>query len=90
MKKEEKIAQEAGLLSSDPFKDVPFHEWKVVTFDDGSQSICYSHGGSTIYDVPIWEMRTFYDLAVWMEHLRDKNWFAETEDQFWYALREAK
>lgn len=88
--KEEKIAKNSSQSQSDPFKDVPFHEWKVVTFSDGSQSICYSHGGSTIYDVPLWEMRTFNELAVWMEHLRDKNWFKQTGDQFWYALREAK
>ena len=82
--------EDSSLLPSDPFKDVPFRGWKVVTFPDGSQSICFSFGGSTIYDVPLWEMRTFNALAVWIEHLREKNWFLETEDEFWYALREAK
>ena len=71
-------------------KDVPLHCWKVVTLRDGYQTICYNHGGSDIYDVPIWELANPQGLARWMNHLRCKNWFQQTESQFWHAMREAK
>jgi hypothetical protein len=82
--------EDFNVLPSDPFKDVPFCGWKVVTFPDESQSICYRHASSAIYDVPLWEMRTFHDLAVWIDHLRDKDWFLESESKFWWELMKAK
>ena len=63
--------------------------FKLVTLRDGSQTICYNHGGS-IYDVPIWELTNPQSLAQWLTHLRDKDWFQQTENQFWHAMREAK
>jgi hypothetical protein len=72
-------------------KDVPLHCWKIVTLCDGYQTICHNHGGGDdIYDVPIWELADPQGLARWMSHLRRKNWFQQTENQFWHAMREAE
>jgi hypothetical protein len=73
------------------YKDIPLHCWKVITLPGGSsQTICYNRDGSNIYDVPIWELTdTPHSLAQWLTHLRGKEWFRETEDQFWWALQEA-
>ena len=72
------------------YKDIPLHRWKVVTLRDGSQTICFNHGGGCIYDVPVWELTTSEGRAFWLRHLRHKIWFPETEEQFWHALQEAK
>jgi len=69
-------------------KNVPLHCWKIVTLHDGEQTICYNHDGYNIYDVPVWELKTPEGLAWWLKHLRRKIWFADTEAQFWEALRE--
>lgn len=71
-------------------KDIPLHCWKVITLPGGSsQTICYNNNG-LIYDVPIWKLTNPQSLAQWLTHLRTKDWFRQTEDQFWYAMREAK
>jgi hypothetical protein len=70
-------------------KNVPLQRWKVITLPDGYQTICYNLDGSNIYDVPIWELANPQGLARWMTNLRRKNWFQQTEKQFWHAMREA-
>jgi hypothetical protein len=69
-------------------KNVPLHCWKIVTHRGGEQTICYNHDGYNIYDVPVWELKTPGGLDWWLKHLRRKIWFADTEAQFWEALRE--
>lgn len=71
-------------------KDIPLHCWRVITLPGGSsQTICYNNNG-VIYDVPIWELTDIpHSLAQFLSHLRTKEWFKDTEDQFWFALKEA-
>jgi len=75
----------------DIHKEVPLRRWKVITLPGGSsQTICYNRDGSNIYDVPIWELTDIpHSLAQSLSHLRTKEWFKKTEDQFWLAMEEA-